>query len=82
MTKQAILDYFKDINEVYNDSGRHDSLSRMLDALLEKQEPVEPIIGEAEDMPGFVWYVCPACKISIDCLDNYCRHCGRQMKWD
>lgn len=35
MTKQEILDYFKDINEAYNDCTRFDSLSRMLDELLE-----------------------------------------------
>ena len=35
MTKQEILDHFKDINEAYNDCTRLESLSRMLDELLE-----------------------------------------------
>lgn len=38
MTKQEILDRFRDINEAYNDSSRYDSLSRMLDELLKEQE--------------------------------------------
>lgn len=37
MTKQEILDYFKDINEVYNDCTRFETLSRMLDELLKEQ---------------------------------------------
>ena len=35
MTKQDILDYFNDINTVYNDSTRLDSLSNMIDEMLE-----------------------------------------------
>lgn len=33
MTKQDILDHFKDINAMYNESTRYDDLSRMLDEL-------------------------------------------------
>lgn len=33
MTKQDILDYFKDINFAYNDCSRYESLERMLDEL-------------------------------------------------
>lgn len=35
MTKQDILDYFNDVNQVYNDSTRLDSLSNMIDEMLE-----------------------------------------------
>ena len=35
MTKQDILDYFNDINQVYNDSSRLNSLSNMIDEMLE-----------------------------------------------
>lgn len=38
MTKQEILDKFNDIDFVYNDSSKHDTLSRMLDELLKEQE--------------------------------------------
>ena len=34
MTKQDILDYFRDIDVMYNDSSRLDTLSRMLDELV------------------------------------------------
>lgn len=38
MTKQEILDYFKDINEVYNDCTRLDSLARMLNEVTASRE--------------------------------------------
>jgi len=38
MTKQEILDTFNDIDFVYNDSSKHETLSRMLDELLKEQE--------------------------------------------
>lgn len=43
MTKQEILDHFKNINEAYNDSSRYDSLSRMLDELLKEKKEVKTI---------------------------------------
>lgn len=49
MTKQEILEYFKDINEAYNDSSRHDSLKRMLDELLKEHETA-------------IIYKCPNCR--------------------
>ena len=36
MSKQDILDYFSDINYAYNDSTRLDTLSIMLDELVEQ----------------------------------------------
>ena len=38
MTKQRILEVFKDINDAYNDSSRFDTLSRMIDDLLQEQK--------------------------------------------
>ena len=40
MTKNEILDKFNDIDFVYNDSSKHETLSRMLDELLKEQETV------------------------------------------
>ena len=37
MTKQDILDYFSLIDFAYNECGRYDSLSRMLDELLDEE---------------------------------------------
>ena len=42
MTKDEILEYFKDINHAYNDCTRYDTLKRMLDEL---QEPCEDAIS-------------------------------------
>lgn len=42
MTKQEILDYFKDINFMYNNAAMHDDLSNMLDKLLENRPEVVP----------------------------------------
>lgn len=38
MTKQEILETFNDIDFVYNNSSKHETLSRMLDELLKEQE--------------------------------------------
>lgn len=35
MSKEEILDYFKDINHAYNDCTKYDTLKRMLDELQE-----------------------------------------------
>ena len=40
MTKEGILDYFKDINGAYNNCNMHDDLSRMLDELLKEQTQI------------------------------------------
>ena len=42
MTKDEILEYFKDINHAYNDCTRYDTLKRMLDEL---QEPCDDAIS-------------------------------------
>ena len=38
MTKQEILDYFKDINALYNNPNMLDSLSNMIDELLKAKD--------------------------------------------
>lgn len=79
MTKQEILDRFRDINEVYNDSSRYDSLSRMLDELLKEQEAVKPVPLEDE----FGLYRCGKCYHQLfRCVDKYCSRCGRAVKWE
>ena len=42
MTKQDILEYFKDINHAYNDCTKYDTLKRMIDEL---QEPCADAIS-------------------------------------
>ena len=49
MTKQEILDRFSDIDFVYNDSSKHETLSRMLDELLKEQEHKDRMYHALED---------------------------------
>lgn len=88
MTKQDILDRFRDINEAYNDSSRYDSLSRMLDELLKEQEPkmVQSIRTVAYRTLGY----CPSCGRGLDSyhdgnsgehITHFCYNCGQAVKW-
>ena len=80
MTKQEILDYFKDINHMYNDPNPYNDLSYMIDKLLENQEPVKPK-QEKAILDYQSWhYVCGDCEKPIDIQDNFCRHCGRPIE--
>ena len=48
--------------------------------LLKEQEPVDPAIGGNQNS---CWYfICPRCQLAIDKGDQYCRHCGRAVKWE
>ena len=49
MTKQEILDRFSDIDFAYNDSSKHETLSRMLDELLKEQEHKDRMYHALED---------------------------------
>ena len=50
MTKQEILDYFSEIDFMYNHAGMHDDLSKMLDKLLELLDPLS--LGVASEKPA------------------------------
>lgn len=53
MSKQDILNYFSDINYAYNDSTRLDTLSRMLDELVEQAaSPWHRVEDELPDEVG------------------------------
>lgn len=60
MTKQEILDHFKDINEAYNDCTRFESLSRMLDELLESTPQI---------------IRCRDCRFAHLTYDGLCKQC-------
>lgn len=50
--------------------------------LLKEKEPVEAkIMGESKSH-GSWWFACGACGHAIDPEDNFCRECGREIKWD
>ena len=79
VTKEEILDYFKDINGAYNNCNMHDDLSRMLDELLKEQPKTKPMIHNSS---ADVWYyVCDDCNYPISPGDNYCGKCGKQIIW-
>lgn len=45
-------------------------------ALLEEQEPITP------HMVDWGIYECPKCKTRVDKTYNFCKCCGRPVKWD
>ena len=59
MTKQDILDYFKDINQAYNNCNMYDSLSSMLDKLLEQKCEIcaEKILKEEQITKHPTWVI-------------------------
>jgi len=58
MNKQDILDYFNDINQVYNDSTRLDTLSNMIDEMaLEKENKYDMAIEAIHDIKEKVWEI-------------------------
>lgn len=89
MTKQEILDYFNEINFMYNNASMHDTLSDMLDKLLEnrrghwkgftqsryygKDDCGEPIFRDGR------FYVCSECRRKSIIKYPYCPRCGAKM---
>ena len=49
-------------------------------ALLKAQEPEKPNAIMHGKM--VMYYQCPSCLATIDPSDNFCRRCGRPVKWD
>ena len=80
MTKQEILNVFRDINFAYNDSSKYETLSGLIDELLKEQEPVEPIPPTDE---SDLWK-CGNCNHQLfRCThQRYCEMCGREVKWE
>ena len=54
MTKEEILEYFKDINGAYNECTRYDSLKRMLEEL--EQATCEDCVRREAVMDIILWY--------------------------
>ena len=51
--------------------------------LLNEQEPAEGMRMFDDDIDNCEWwYACGKCREPIDYKDQYCRHCGREVKWD
>lgn len=84
MTKQKILDEFKDIDFAYNNSSKHETLSSMLDELLKEQETEWEHLWDAPD--GTFKGRCKKCgfvHFFIEWRDaqyKFCPECGRKVK--
>jgi hypothetical protein len=50
--------------------------------LLKEQEPIEAKTMEESKSHGPWWFARGACGHAIDPEDNFCRECGRKVKWD
>jgi ribosomal protein L32 len=77
-----ILDYFKDINSMYNDCLRHDSLKRMLEDLVaETREDAELERKTGKWVHGKLIYsdisiaTCTTCGKRVP-VGNFCMDCG------
>ena len=87
MTKQEILEEFNNINYVYNNSSKHETLSWMLDELLKEQEAIEPkeIINDfypVGDYRRTLGWHCGKCGRTLMGDGNFCSYCGQAVKWD
>lgn len=85
MTKEKILQEFSDINHVYNNCTRYDTLKHMLDELTE-QKTGHWI--EKDGYGGVTYYDCSECGGSWTTIDGtpwnqgmqYCPNCGAKME--
>lgn len=83
MTKEKILQEFSDINHVYNNCTRYDTLKHMLDELTE-QKTGHWI--KSRDSYGNNHFTCPFCEHDIATKyagtweDNYCANCGARLE--
>ena len=92
MTKQEILDKFNDIDFVYNDSSKHETLSRMIDELLKEQEAkwIHREDLDFKDKLGCNHFhgMCGNCGFIHDFIDGhtgqykYCPQCEQKLDWE
>lgn len=77
MTREEILQAFDDINFVYNDCTRYDTLKRMLEELTERKR------GEwihYDDGDFDYDYKCSLCGYAVWDNSDYCPNCGTDMR--
>ena len=84
MTKQEIIEYFSDINHMYNNPHKLGALSEMIDELLANNKPKEykPTPVTVDYGRGWYRFVCGKCGLTINLDDYYCRHCGMPIQKD
>ena len=79
--KAEIFDTFKDINFVYNDCSRYDTLERLINEMT--ADVVEVVHGEwvvCDAPPPTWWYECSICHKAGNVEYNYCPNCGADMR--
>ena len=69
---------YSDISQYCSDVLAKDALE-LIKKLLKKRDPAHAV--RVSDGTTW-WYECDACARAIDPKDNYCRFCGRRVKWD
>ena len=74
MTIDEILKEFKDINYMYNNSSKLDTLNIMLEELGQTKTAEWKIVGKTT-----FHYECSICGGAGDKWDKFCKHCGRKM---
>lgn len=92
MTKEKILQEFSDINHVYNNCTRYDTLKHMLDELTEPKTGrwIEPQQDDGMSDPIYYQVRCSECGFDLDPqtwhmelhqygADKYCPKCGAKM---
>lgn len=80
-----IDDYsFEDSDHVYTNGSKLIQSFRVKQAVehyFREQEPVKPELRMSKH--GFrQWIVCGNCYEKIYSGDDYCRHCGKKVKWN
>lgn len=57
MSKEEILEEFKDINQMYNDCTKYDTLKRMLEELENDEQRGSGSSEEGEEVCGEEWWL-------------------------
>ena len=61
-----------------------EQMEQRIKQFMQEQEPLEPVVfgnGKTFEEADTWWYACPVCKKPVDMTDNFCRKCGRAIKW-
>ena len=74
MNIDEILKEFEDINHMYNNSSKLDTLKMMLEELGQTNTAEWIIVGKTT-----FHYECSICGGAGDKWDKFCKHCGRKM---
>ena len=85
-TKQELLNHFSDINEMYNNPFMYQTLSNMIDELLEQEPKTGHWIENTYESSREFWdrtTECSECGYKL-CggMPNYCPNCGARMEVD